>query len=193
MAEGKTVWTPIATLCVGAALLMAAQMRSTAAPAATPNVASSADDRHIPWVSCGDPTCAACRLIRQGQAAAAAPKPGLVVPCQVVGVVDGDTVEVEFTWRTRVRLVDCWTPELKAKEADAKQVALRGKLHLAAIAMNQYGRLQVELAGAKRLGDLFSFDRVIGRVYLDGDAEDLSARQVRAGVAASRKGGELGR
>jgi len=41
------------------------------------------------------------------------PKPELSVPCKITEVYDGDTVTVEVTLTARVRLLDCWAPELE--------------------------------------------------------------------------------
>ena len=40
--------------------------------------------------------------------------PGLVLPCKVIDVHDGDTLTIEVTLTASVRLLECWAEELKA-------------------------------------------------------------------------------
>ena len=109
------------------------------------------------------------------------PTPILRIPCKVIEVVDGDTLTVEVTLQARVRLKDCWAPETGTPEGDlARQYMRRVSLH-------KDGVLEVDLASMRRLDDAFSFGRLVGRVYVDGN--DLSQRIVLAGHATTTKGG----
>lgn len=47
---------------------------------------------------------------------APAPEPGITAPATVVSVYDGDTVTVQVAYTMRVRLLDCWAPEIKGTE-----------------------------------------------------------------------------
>lgn len=105
--------------------------------------------------------------------------PVLRVPCRVIEVIDGDTVTVEITLQTRVRLLDCWAAENGTPEGDAATRYVRR------LANHKDGVLEVDLSALRRLDDAFSFGRLLARIYLDGT--DLSERIVRAGHATATK------
>jgi endonuclease YncB( thermonuclease family) len=105
------------------------------------------------------------------------PQPGLSLPCKVVEVYDGDTVTVEVTVRARVRLIDCWAPELR--EPGGKE----SRDHLANHALHKSGTLYVPTGDAKHAGQVFSFDRLVGRVWIGDEQVDLSQRMVADGKA----------
>lgn len=123
------------------------------------------------------------------------PKPpaGITLPVKVVGVVDGDTLEVAVDWRIRVRLLDCWAPELKKGTEAEKKAGFKAKLDLAALAVGKPATLFVPTDKASRVGDVFTFDRILGHVWTDGDPQTLSAHQVSARNASTTKGGQLGK
>lgn len=118
--------------------------------------------------------------------AAQAKKFSIHLPCRVVEVVDGDTLTCRVTLDVRVRLLDCWAPELRGETQAEKDKAVASKKHLVAIAENKAGGLFVLLDGTKRLDDVLSFGRVLGRVWVHG-AGDLSSKQVATGHAFRRK------
>lgn len=120
------------------------------------------------------------------------PPLGHTVACRVAAVIDGDTIEVEVVRRVRVRLLSCWAPETRTLDEREKEQGLEAKAALSALALGRDATLFVPTADAPRLGDVWSFDRVLGHVWLDGDRETLSAHQVGRRLASTRKGGELG-
>ena len=105
--------------------------------------------------------------------------PRLVLPCTVTEVYDGDTITVELTIRSRVRLVDCWAPELSDAGGEASAQ------HLRRIAAGKPGLLSIDLGGVDRVDDVFSFGRVLGRVSVAGD--DLGGVQIRFGHATATR------
>lgn len=107
------------------------------------------------------------------------PRPQLSLPCRVTQVYDGDTLTVEMTIRARVRLLDCWAPELRDEGGVASRDAIKPIEGKAAT-------LVVPLDGVDRLDDVLTFGRVLGYVWVDG--ESLSEKQVSAGHATFRKG-----
>lgn len=109
------------------------------------------------------------------------PEPSITLPCKVVEVVDGDTITVELTVQTRVRLLDCWAPEPSDPGGPAATKNLRQH------ALDRDGVLHVPLGKARRFGDVMSFDRVLGHVYLDGERRSLGEIQVDAGHATKEK------
>jgi len=134
------------------------------------------------------------------------PDPKLVVPCEIVSWHDGDTGTVRIVADLRVRLSDCWAPELTGRrltEAEKKlpleqQRAIteriaaekqRGLDSLNSIQrmapVGTKGQLEISLLGVERSDDLFTLGRVLGRVWVNG--QDLSAQQVAAGKARSAK------
>ena len=48
------------------------------------------------------------------------PPLGLTAQCKVLDVYDGDTVTVEVRTIARVRLLDCWAPEVRTKDVAEK-------------------------------------------------------------------------
>lgn len=132
--------------------------------------------------------CLAAAWVAAGVLACAAPPPlGLTLPCEVVRVHDGDTAnEVEVTIRCQVRYLKCWSPELS--EPGGRDAAASAKE-----AEGRRGRLHIPLDGADNLADLFTFGRVVGEIWLDGEALSESERQVRTKHASTIKGGRLGR
>ncbi|MEM6799289.1 MAG: thermonuclease family protein [Planctomycetota bacterium] len=117
----------------------------------------------------------------------AAPPPGITLPVRIVEVVDGDTITVEFTTRARVRLEDCWAPETRTRDAGEKVRGFESAEHLRGISLGRRGLLSVSISDQGRglLGDVFSFGRLVGRVYVGG--KDLAAEQIAAGHATREK------
>lgn len=149
-----------------------------------------------------------CCIFAVAYAAAdnAAPKPAITVPCEVIEWHDGDTGTVRITLDVRVRLLDCWAPEVIARkltEAEKKlpkpqqqaiakaiqsekQRGLDSTASLNAIApVGAKGMLEVPLDGAERVDDVFTFGRLLGRVWFDG--KNVSALQVQSGHATATK------
>lgn len=113
------------------------------------------------------------------------PLHGLSAACRIVDVHDGDTVTVEITRRVRVRLLDCWAPEVTGAE---KPQGIKSRDALRAIALLKSATLYVPTEGNDELGDVMTFDRVLGHVWLESDpSQSLSERQVRAGFATKTK------
>lgn len=132
--------------------------------------------------------CLAAAWVAAGVSACAAPPPlGLTLPCKVVRVHDGDTAnEVEVTIRCQVRYLNCWSPERTepgGTEATASAKQAEGR----------HGRLHIPIGDAKNLADLFTFGRVVGEIWLDGETLSESQRQVRTKHASTVKGGRLGK
>ena len=134
------------------------------------------------------------------------PRAGLTMPCEVVEWHDGDTGTVRVTVDIRVRLLDCWAPEVhgrKLTEAELKlskpdQAAVisaiaaekqRGFDSLKSVSqiapVGSRGQLEIPFTGADRSDDLFTMGRVLGRVWIDG--KDVSAMQVDSGHATAVK------
>jgi endonuclease YncB( thermonuclease family) len=113
-----------------------------------------------------------------------APLPGYATPAKVLRVIDGDTIEVEITKRVVVRMLDCWAPEMKGLGKAAGQAA---KDHLRAIVDGREITLEVPTEANGELAGLFTFGRVLGRIWLSG--QNVSGMMVAAGKALKTKTG----
>lgn len=127
------------------------------------------------------------------------PPLGLCLPCKVVRVRDGDTVEVTLVSGARwaVRLIDCWceelrrgSPEQRARGEAAKEFAQQSidearQLHLFVPAPDDVAKIVSE-GGGGAFAHLFTFDRVLGHLFVADDTT-LSELMVRAGHATKSK------
>lgn len=108
-------------------------------------------------------------------------EPGWITRCKCVRIVDGDTIDVEVTRRLRVRLLDCWAPETNTSEGVAAtehmQQLLRDEPQLV---------LMMPQADEQMQND-FTFGRVLGHVWVDGEQHTLNELMVEAGHATKRK------
>lgn len=115
------------------------------------------------------------------------PQPTINVPCKVVDVYDGDTVTVRVTFDIRVRLLDCWAPEVKTKDKEEKARGIESRQRMKELAEGKQGLLVVPLSDADRLDDIFTFGRLLGRIYIEGNPQDVSSIMVRDGFATKTK------
>lgn len=90
-----------------------------------------------------------------------APPEGLAVKGKVVEVYDGDTVTVEFTIKSRVRVIDLWCPEVRGVE---RPEGLKSKKRMEELVLGR--EVLVHVPAKKTLGKLFSFDRLLAHLYL---------------------------
>lgn len=118
-----------------------------------------------------------------------APPRGWTTDCKIVGIVDGDTVDVEVKRVIRVRLLGAWSPESRTKDAAEKQRGIAAKEHLQAAAEGCDALLHIP--GSVDISEWMTLGRVLGHVYLvnsDGTTgESLAEMQVRAGHATPTK------
>lgn len=114
-----------------------------------------------------------------------AAEPKLVLPCRVVRVVDGDTIDVVIPIRARVRLLDCWAPETRTTNVITKHRGEASAEHLRANANDRPGVLTVPIREGNGLSNLFSFGRLLGKVSVEG--QDLGELQIATGHATPKK------
>lgn len=107
--------------------------------------------------------------------------PALCVPAIINEVHDGDTLTVSVDFSMRIRLIDCWAPELK--DGVKGQVSKANLIKLTS--KNQ--RCMVEIPLHDDLGKSTSLGRILGRVTVQGQDSDLSTQQVQGGFATRRK------
>lgn len=113
-------------------------------------------------------------------------EPSLTGSGRVVKVIDGDTIEVVSEIRFRIRLIDCWCPETRTKDAAEKRRGQDARSFLTCIA---HGRAVLySIPFGKSLGDSITLGRVLARVRLaDNQSIDLSSIMVEAGHASKSK------
>lgn len=104
---------------------------------------------------------------------------GLILPARVIEVTDGDTVVVEFRRELRIRLLDCWAPE------PCTQEGLDAKNHLQRLIDGKEVTVEIPIEPDGRFGDKMSFNRILGRLVIDG--QDVSELMVQEGHATQER------
>lgn len=115
-----------------------------------------------------------------------APPIGWTVQVKIVQVYDGDTVVVEIRKRVRVRLLDCWAPEIRTKDKDEKKKGYESKGHLTNILPDGSDAV-LHIPGSVDIGRSLTFGRFLGHIWADVEGEHVSAQQVAAGHATETK------
>lgn len=121
----------------------------------------------------------------------APPPRGLVTEAIVTAVYDGDTITVQpLLPAAKIRLLDCWAPELRTRDADEKRRGLASRDHLRKL-LPIGSRVTLEVPTTDRLQDSLTFGRVLGRVWRDtdddGQLDNVSTLQVTAGHATATR------
>jgi len=110
---------------------------------------------------------------------------GIKARARMNRVIDGDTVEVIVQYPVKIRLRNCWAPELhgddkiagqRAKEA-VEMMAPSGTLLTVWIPTDE----------ASSVGGVMTFDRVLGDVWIGEDEESLNEHLVAMGHATREK------
>ena len=114
-----------------------------------------------------------------------APDLGLTARAIVDRVIDGDTLDVLITVPVRVRMIDCWAPEIRGEEKPQGEVAKALLEQMAPVGSRVI--LNVPTTHVDALAQAFTFGRVVGEVWRQGDDESLSAMMVAAGAATREK------
>lgn len=117
------------------------------------------------------------------------PRPpyGVCLPAKLLGVVDGDTVDLSVLsgrLLPRIRLCACWAPEMKTAAGKAAKKAAEKFLDEA-----DPKQLAVWIPAPIHLDNLLknlTFDRIPGWVFI-GETETLNHAMVAAGHATERK------
>jgi endonuclease YncB( thermonuclease family) len=130
------------------------------------------------------------------QKATELPELGWISNGHLIRVIDGDTVEVAVTRKIRVRLRNCWAPELEPVD-QRRQWALKKDIpensgmasqqHLSRLAEGYQVRVFVVGSPDDEFSDVTSMGRVVGDVYLLKDGTNLAEAQVQAGHATKEK------
>lgn len=123
-----------------------------------------------------------------GYSVAAAPEPGWTTKCDVMRVIDGDTLVVQVQRTLHVRLVDCWCAEVHETGVDGEKAkGLKAKAYMERLALRKEATLSVPTNASEDVSATFTLGRVLGRVWVDGDLNDLSTQMVAAKLATKAK------
>ena len=134
-------------------------------------------------------------LIERAFCDQSAPPEGLTTDCEIVNIVDGDTIDVRLSYVVRIRLLDCWAPETRTRDLVEKSRGVAAKKYMQALAEKE-SRVRLHVPGGNSLADILTFGRILGRVWrLDPETgqpedRDLSEHMVDAHHATKRKNGE---
>lgn len=115
-----------------------------------------------------------------------APPIGWTVQVKIIEVYDGDTVVCEIRKRVRIRLLDCWAPEIRTKNKDEKKKGYESKDHLKTILPDGSDAI-LHIPGSVDIGRSLTFGRFLGHIWSDVEGEHVSAQQVAAGHATETK------
>ena len=122
------------------------------------------------------------------------PELGWTTDGHVTDVHDGDTITVRVYRDFRVRLRDCWAPELEPIEQRRKwgkyppnNTGAASHHHLQNLAEGYQVRVFVVGSPDDEFSDVTSMGRLVGDVYLLKNNTNLAAAQVAAGHATKEK------
>jgi endonuclease YncB( thermonuclease family) len=122
-----------------------------------------------------------------------APPVGLTLDGEIVRVIDGDTLVIQSSIEYQVRLIDCWAPEIRTRDAHEKARGIAARDRMAELAPVGQS-VRVHVPGRQSVVGMISFGRLLGRVWRLEDGEpaepDLSAVMVSEGFARRTKGGD---
>ena len=113
------------------------------------------------------------------------------LPGRIYEIPDGDTVNVEITFRVSLRLRDCWTPEVRTGNLQQKKFGLAARDNLVKHALGKQAIIVIPFDIQKlqkhtgRIDDVFTFGRPISEVYING--KRLADIQYEAGVSGRTK------
>lgn len=115
-----------------------------------------------------------------------APELGLSARATIDRVIDGDTIDVMVLGMPcRIRLLDCWAPEIHGEERPEGE---KSKAFLEKLApVGSEVRVYIPTGHAKKLADVITMGRILGQVWREGDDESLSQLMVGAGMATKEK------
>jgi endonuclease YncB( thermonuclease family) len=106
------------------------------------------------------------------------PRPGFASEAKVTRIIDADTIEVELKRTIKVRLLDCNVPD------DDEIVSRNAGDYVFDLLRRHNNKVVVFIPAGRdptRLGDIHSFERVLGELWIDGC--NLSDLLVQHGLA----------
>jgi endonuclease YncB( thermonuclease family) len=124
-------------------------------------------------------------------ASESAPQRGLTTEVIIVDVYDGDTVVVQpMLPAMRIRLLDCWAPEIRTRDAAEKVAGYESRDHLRTM-LKDGDRVMLHIPTTDKLQDSLTMGRVLGTLWADtdgnGELDNVSTRMVESGHATRNK------
>ena len=121
------------------------------------------------------------------------PEQNLTTKAVVKEVYDGDPVVVTIQKDFRVRMLDCWAPEIKTRNPEEKKRGEESRNFLKSL-VNIDDEVIVEIPMTDRIQDSFTFGRVLAYLWkdIDGDGklDDVSDVMIQKGFATKTKKGK---
>lgn len=118
------------------------------------------------------------------------PKEGIVSSAVVESVYDGDTMTISIKKSFKVRMLDCWAPEIRTRNKEEKLKGIASKEYLQSL-VKEGDSVLVEIPMTENIGDSFTFGRVLAYVWkdVDGDGtlDNISNEMVNNGFATKEK------
>jgi len=105
--------------------------------------------------------------------------PAIIQRVRVISVHDGDTCTVAVTTIAKVRLLDCWAPELKEEGGDESRMALEE------LVLDK--DVLLEVPTTNQVGKSMSFGRVLGHLWLEDNTNSVSELLVERGFATKNR------
>tara|TARA_Y100001973_G_C4984674_1_gene225923 strand:+ start:62 stop:535 length:474 start_codon:yes stop_codon:yes gene_type:complete len=121
------------------------------------------------------------------------PEQNLTTKAVIKEVYDGDTVVVTIQKDFRVRMLDCWAPEIKTRNTEEKKRGQKSKEFLKSL-LHVDDTVIVKIPMTDRIQDSFTFGRVLAYLWkdVDGDGklDDVSDVMIQKGFATKTKKGK---
>lgn len=116
------------------------------------------------------------------------PPIGITTRGTIARVIDGDTLifNIHDTIPASIRLLDCWAPESRTSDKHEKGLGVASKEHLKFVE-GKRAKLFIPTGQAQNVGDVFTFSRILGAVWLEGSEHSLSEVQRSGGYAFRTK------
>lgn len=109
---------------------------------------------------------------------------GFITTAKIFDIHDGDTVTVLIEKKIRVRLLDCWSPELSEKKGIEAREYLKTLI-------KDGDEVTVKIPVEMDITKSLTFGRFLGTIYKDidndGQEENISEEMVKAGHATKAK------
>ena len=115
-----------------------------------------------------------------------APEPGWTTRAYVLRVIDGDTLEIEVARKFRVRLKDCWAPELSGEHATEGAKARDALEAMIPPGSRVVVHVPTDPADVPEFAKATTFGRLVATVY-DCYGRNLSEAMIEAGHATKAK------
>ena len=114
------------------------------------------------------------------------PEPGWTTKAYVSRVIDGDTIEVEVTRKFRVRLKDCWAPELHGDHVTEGAPARHALAPMIPPGSRVFVHVPTDQSDVPEFAKALTFGRLVGTVY-DCHGQNLGESLIASGHATRVK------